>query len=131
VLGCNQFVTRPMYAATLPAGEDLSRLPEIACRGGSAILSPLGDILAAPLYDEEGVLLVELDMTEIPRSRFDFDVTGHYARPDVFQLSTFPSIRGSQMARSINDPSGGRFAPGVLRTQMRIPTPICWAHYLA
>jgi len=26
-------------------------------------------------------------MGEIPRSRFDFDVTGHYARPDVFQLT--------------------------------------------
>lgn len=86
VLGCNQFVTRAMYPATLAGNEDLAHLPEIVCRGGSAILSPLGDVLAGPLYNEEGMLLAELDMAEIPRSRFDFDVTGHYARPDVFQL---------------------------------------------
>jgi nitrilase len=87
VLGCNQFVTRAMYPATLAEDANLAHLPEIVCRGGSAIVSPLGDILAGPLYNEEGMLLANLDMTEIPRSRFDFDVTGHYARPDVFQLS--------------------------------------------
>lgn len=87
VLGCNQFVSKAMYPASLLEGEDLSNLPEIVCRGGSAIVSPLGDVLAGPLFDEEGMLLAELDMADIPRSRFDFDVTGHYARPDIFQLS--------------------------------------------
>ena len=87
VLGCNQFVTRAMYPAALTEGEGQADLSEIVCRGGSAIISPLGDVLAGPLYDEEGMLLAELDMAEIARSRFDFDVTGHYARPDVFQLS--------------------------------------------
>lgn len=57
------------------------------CRGGSAIVSPLGELLAGLLYNEEGILTADLDMREIPRSRFDFDVTGHYARPDVFQLT--------------------------------------------
>jgi len=87
VLGCNQFVTRDMYPADLLEGEDPIHLPEIVCRGGSAIVSPLGDVLAGPLYNAEGTLFAELDMTEIPRSRFDFDVTGHYSRPDVFQLT--------------------------------------------
>lgn len=86
VLGCNQFVTRAMYPAHLAESEDLTSLPEIVCRGGSAIVSPLGDVLAGPLYDEEGILYADLDMGEIPRSRFDFDVVGHYARPDIFQL---------------------------------------------
>ena len=87
VLGCNQFVTRSMYPADLAASENPAHLPEIVCRGGSTIISPLGEVLAGPLYNEEGILYCELDMTDIPRSRFDFDVTGHYARPDVFQLS--------------------------------------------
>lgn len=86
VLGCNQFLTRSMYPEVMLVDEDLADLPETLCRGGSAVVSPLGDVLAGPLYDEEGVLFAELDMAEIPRSRFDFDVTGHYARPDVFQL---------------------------------------------
>ncbi len=86
VLGCNQFVAKAMYPATLPGIEDLSAAPEVICRGGSAIVSPLGTVLAGPLFDKEGILDADLDLREIPRSRFDFDVAGHYARPDVFQL---------------------------------------------
>jgi nitrilase len=44
-------------------------------------------VLAGPLYDQEGILFADLDLAEVARSKFDFDVTGHYARPDVFQLS--------------------------------------------
>jgi len=86
VLGCNQFVTKDMYPANLPGIEELADLPDIMCRGGSAIISPMGEILAGPLFDEEGILYADLDMREITRSKFDFDVVGHYARPDVFQL---------------------------------------------
>lgn len=87
VLGCNQFVTKSMYPADLVGAEDLAGQPEVICRGGSAIVSPLGAVVAGPLYDREDILLAELDLGEIPRSRFDLDVTGHYARPDVFQLT--------------------------------------------
>lgn len=86
VLGCNQFVTRAMYPTDLAGVEALVDGPEIMCRGGSAIISPLGETLAGPLFDQEGILYADLDRTEIARSKFDFDVTGHYARPDVFQL---------------------------------------------
>ncbi len=86
VLGCNQFVTKTMYPRDLPGIDDLAALPEVLCRGGSAIVSPYGDYVAGPLWDEEGMLVADLDMSEVVRARFDFDVTGHYARPDVFQL---------------------------------------------
>lgn len=55
--------------------------------GGSSIISPLGEVLAGPLRHDEGILTAELDLGEIARGRFDFDVTGHYARPDVFSLT--------------------------------------------
>ncbi|MCP4424238.1 MAG: carbon-nitrogen hydrolase family protein [Chloroflexi bacterium] len=87
VLGCNQFVTKSMYPADLPGIEDLADQPEIMCRGGSVIISPLGAVLAGPLYDEEGILYADLDMAEVARSKLDFDVTGHYGRPDIFQLT--------------------------------------------
>jgi nitrilase len=87
VLGCNQFVTKAMYPPRLAGIEDLNSQPEIMCRGGSAIVSPLGEVLAGPLYDQEGMLLADLDLAEVARSKFDFDVAGHYARPDVFQLT--------------------------------------------
>jgi nitrilase len=86
VLGCNQFVTKAMYPADLPGLEDLAQQPEVMCRGGSAVISPLGDVLAGPLYDQEGILYADLDLAEVARGKLDLDVVGHYARPDVFQL---------------------------------------------
>jgi nitrilase len=86
VLGCNQFVTKDMYPPDLEGIEELAGQPETVCRGGSAIVSPLGDVIAGPLYGEEGVLFADLDLGEVARSKIDFDVVGHYARPDVFQL---------------------------------------------
>ncbi|MBB4211748.1 nitrilase [Rhodothalassium salexigens DSM 2132] len=54
--------------------------------GGSVIVSPFGETLAGPLYDAEGVLVAELDLDQIARGKYDLDVVGHYARPDLFQL---------------------------------------------
>lgn len=56
-------------------------------RGGSCIISPYGDVIAGPLYGEAGLITAEIDKGEIIRARFDLDVTGHYARPDVFSLT--------------------------------------------
>ena len=86
VLGCNQYVTKEMYPSDLQGHPELAALPDPLCRGGSAIISPLGEPLAGPLYDREGILYAELDLAELIRSKVDFDVTGHYARPDIFQL---------------------------------------------
>ena len=86
VLGCNQFVTKDAYPVDLTGLEDLADQPDVLCRGGSAIVSPLGEVLAGPLYDQAGTLFAELDLAEVVRSRFVLDVVGHYARPDVFQL---------------------------------------------
>ena len=56
-------------------------------KGGSVIVSPMGEILAGPLRDCEGLLTAELDMGDITRGKFDLDAAGHYARPDVFSLA--------------------------------------------
>ena len=55
-------------------------------RGGSVIVSPLGKVLAGPCYGGECVLRLEVDPGEIAEGKFDLDVTGHYARPDVFRF---------------------------------------------
>ncbi|PKQ15610.1 MAG: nitrilase [Actinobacteria bacterium HGW-Actinobacteria-7] len=86
VLGCNQFVTKDMYPADLPEHELLASQPEIMSRGGSVIVSPLGEVVAGPLWDEEGILYAEIDLDEVSRAKLDFDPVGHYARPDVFRL---------------------------------------------
>ncbi len=83
VLGCNQYVTRSMYPEPFVPKAGAG---DFSCRGGSAVVSPLGELLAGPLYDEEGILYADLHMDQLVQARFDFDVVGHYARPDVFRL---------------------------------------------
>ena len=58
----------------------------VLMRGGSAIISPMGRVLAGPHFDGEIILSADLDLNDIGRGKFDFDVVGHYSRPDVFQL---------------------------------------------
>ncbi len=58
----------------------------VLMRGGSAIIDPLGNVLAGPDFTGETILSAELDPGDIGRGKFDFDVSGHYSRPDVFQL---------------------------------------------
>tara|TARA_B110000116_G_scaffold22239_1_gene17230 strand:+ start:12605 stop:13558 length:954 start_codon:yes stop_codon:yes gene_type:complete len=86
VLGCNQYVTKEMYPSDMEIQRDLESWPETLCRGGSAIYDPAGECLEGPLYDRAGILTVELEMDAVSRGKFDFDVVGHYARPDVFKL---------------------------------------------
>ncbi|KAI0041414.1 hypothetical protein FA95DRAFT_1501518 [Auriscalpium vulgare] len=46
--------------------------------GGSVIVSPLGTVLAGPLLDGEGILTADLDLDDIVRGKFDFDVVGRH-----------------------------------------------------
>jgi nitrilase len=58
----------------------------VLIRGGSCIVAPLGEVLAGPVFGRECVLTADLDLADIARGKYDFDVAGHYARPDVFRL---------------------------------------------
>jgi nitrilase len=85
VLSACQFLQR----IDLPPGYPSGRFPpdeEVVIRGGSCIVGPLGDLLAGPKYGEECVLTADLDRADLVRAKFDFDVVGHYSRPDVFRL---------------------------------------------
>jgi len=86
VIGCNQFVTRDDYPSDIEILDELESWPEVLSRGGSSIYGPMGDLLAGPLVGESGILYADLDMGDVARGKFDFDVVGHYARPDVFRL---------------------------------------------
>lgn len=66
---------------------------EVVCKGASAIIDPFGEVLAGPLHDEEGLLVAELDLDDVTRGRYDFDVAGHYSRPDLFTLTVDTSVR--------------------------------------
>ena len=85
VLSANQFSRR----RDLPAdyGAKMGDDPDaILCRGGSCIVDPFGNFLAGPHTEGEVILTAEIDRHQILRGKFDLDVVGHYARPDIFQL---------------------------------------------
>ena len=85
VLACNQFTRRSDLPADIP--NTLTQAPDdVLSSGGSCIIGPLGEVLAGPARDGEAILFADIDLDDIARGKFDFDVTGHYARPDVFRL---------------------------------------------
>ncbi|CAI0398402.1 unnamed protein product [Linum tenue] len=91
VLSANQFCRRRDYP---PAPEYVfAEIEEelgpdsIVCAGGSLIISPMGTVLAGPNYEGEALISADLDLGEIARAKFDFDVVGHYARPEVLSLT--------------------------------------------
>jgi nitrilase len=110
VLSCCQYVTKDMYPADLDVAGELADAPEVLSRGGSAIIAPLGDYVAGPLFGQEGILTADLDLARVVESKFDFDVTGHYARPDVFRLlvNEQPAPPVQAMEWGAGFPSGAR-----------------------
>ena len=88
VLSANQYFRKSDYFDSVKDFIDPNA--SFPCRGGSMIVGPYGNILAGPLWDEEGILVVEYDPVVLSRSKLDFEVTGHYARPDIF----FLEVRG-------------------------------------
>jgi nitrilase len=85
VLSCNQFNRRKDFPTDYrtPFGDD----PEtVMSRGGSCIVDPFGNFLAGPNVDGEAILIADIDRSQIVQGKYDIDVVGHYARPDIFQL---------------------------------------------
>lgn len=85
VLSCNQFNRVSDFPADY--GVTLGDDPHgVVTRGGSCIVDPFGNLLAGPNMEGEVILTAEIDRAQIVRGKFDLDVVGHYARPDIFQL---------------------------------------------
>jgi nitrilase len=85
VLSACQYIKRGAYPANYPSthGDDPHT---VVIRGGSCIINPLGEFLVEPDYEGEKILTAEIDPGQIARGKYDFDVAGHYARPDIFRL---------------------------------------------
>ena len=86
VIASNQYVEKSMYPTDLKYYKDLASQPEVMCRGGSCIINPYGEYVAGPLFDRAGILTAEIDLDQISQSKFDWDPTGHYNRPELFQF---------------------------------------------
>jgi len=60
---------------------------EIISDGGSCVAGPNGDWIVEPFCNEEKLLVAEIDHQEVLRERQNFDISGHYSRPDVLSLN--------------------------------------------
>ncbi|NAS32867.1 nitrilase [Flavobacteriaceae bacterium R38] len=85
VLAANQYFKKEDYPSNYQ--KYVANEPDEMCPGGSIIVSPMGKVLAGPLYGEEGVLTAEIDLDDIIKSKLDFDTIGHYSRPDIFDFN--------------------------------------------
>ena len=86
VLSACQFIKRGAYGADYPSEVD-DDPDRVVMRGGSCIVDPFGTVLAGPCFDSETILTAECDLDQIVKGKYDLDVTGHYARPDVFSMT--------------------------------------------
>ena len=61
--------------------------------GDSAIVNPEGEFIAGPVRKQEAILYAEIDPRMVQGPKWMLDVAGHYARPDVFQLTVHTDER--------------------------------------
>lgn len=77
------------YPDDLHCPEEIAAVNDIACRGGSCVVDPYGHYVTQPVWDKEEILYADLDLQQVPASRMEFDVCGHYSRPDVLELNVY------------------------------------------
>jgi nitrilase len=88
VLSASGLMRPSDISADVPFRDELLRdAPAFFANGGSAIAAPNGDWVIEPTEGEEGLLVAELDHALVREERQNFDLAGHYSRPDVTQLT--------------------------------------------
>ena len=85
-INSDMLVRKSSYPNDLETKKDIEALPDMVCRGGSCIRDPFGHYVTEPLWDEEGIIYAELDMSLPISCKMEHDAVGHYARPDVLEL---------------------------------------------
>lgn len=85
-INADLFFTKEMYPETVGAADEIAQLPDICCRGGSNVIDPFGHAITETLWDKEGIIYADLDMSKVPASRMEHDVCGHYTRRDVLKF---------------------------------------------
>jgi predicted amidohydrolase len=56
--------------------------------GGSGVINPVGEYIAGPLVDDEGIVYAEIDLMEITKRKCYIDPVGKDSRWDVIRLDT-------------------------------------------
>ena len=82
VVSVPQYIPAAAFPADFPV--PLPEGKEVFCRGGAAIIEPTwGEVIAGPLYHDEGIVYADCDLAACMRAKRWFDAVGHYSREDV------------------------------------------------
>jgi nitrilase len=105
VIGVTPFLRGSDVPASIPGRDEIyGQAEDRLSRGNTTIVAAGGRIVAGPLVGEEGILHAELESAELTQQKRMFDVAGHYARSDVFQLTV--DRRPRQAVTFVSDPHG-------------------------
>jgi len=87
VIGCGVVLQNEDIPADFPEKDSLYPESEDWINpGDSIVIAPRGEIVAGPLHQEKGILYAQIDTSLVGTAKRDFDVSGHYSRPDIFTL---------------------------------------------
>jgi len=87
VIACGAVMRASELPADLEPIESLKQRPDsFVLNGGSAIIAPDGSLLAGPVFEEEVILTADLDLSRVAEESLALDVSGHYSRPDIFEV---------------------------------------------
>lgn len=88
VVGCATSLEASDIPADTPYCDELfPNKDEWINPGDAVVFKPFGGKVAGPMHQEKGFLFADIDPEAAPASRRKFDVSGHYARPEIFTLS--------------------------------------------
>jgi nitrilase len=103
VVSVPQYIPRSAFPDDFPA-----ELPDkdVFGNGGAAIIDPDdGEVIAGPLYGQEGMVVADCDLRVGLHSKRFFDSVGHYGREDVLlSAATLPTPNGRPEAKAIAQP---------------------------
>jgi len=59
---------------------------QLVLNGGSAVIGPDSSYIAEPVFDRSDIIYGVIEPQRMTEGRLAIDTSGHYSRPDVFQL---------------------------------------------
>jgi nitrilase len=98
VVSVPQFIPADAFPNDFPVQLPTDRV--VFGRGGAAVVEPTwGEVIAGPLYDEEGIVIADCDLRRGLHAKRWFDAVGHYSREDV--LAYDPTVGAESIATDL------------------------------
>lgn len=87
VISVSSLMAKTDFPSDTPHVDTLiENAPDVMANGGSCIAGPDGEWILEPVIGKEGLIYETLDFSRVYQERQNFDVVGHYSRPDVTKL---------------------------------------------